>query len=326
MLALATGLSVFIGIALGLLGGGGSILTVPLLVYVVGLNAKQAIASSLFVVGVTSIVGLVSHARAGRVRWRTGLVFGGAGMVGAFLGGKVGVLLPGALLLIGFAIMMAITAIAMIRGRKTIKESTTATSPWPESIIDGVVVGFVTGIVGAGGGFLVVPALALLGGLPMPVAIGTSLLVISMKSFAGFVGYATSISINWQVTLLVTAGAIVGAFIGSAAAGRVHPDRLRKGFGWFVLVMAVFILVQEIGDDDPRVRAPRRCSQGVLVVVGLAALIGLVLFLVTRRVPSRHRCSAAAGRRRRSTALEAARELERQAGSGPTAKPPRASP
>jgi len=249
VLALATGLSVFIGIALGLLGGGGSILTVPLLVYVAGLDAKAAIASSLFVVGVTSIFGLISHARAHRVRWRTGLIFGAAGMVGAFAGGKVGALLPGALLLIGFAVMMAITAIAMIRGRKKIATSHHGDLPVVRVLIDGVVVGFVTGIVGAGGGFLVVPALALLGGLPMPIAVGTSLLVIGMKSFAGFAGYASSVSIDWQVTLLVTAGAIVGAFVGSAIAGRIHPDRLRKGFGWFVLAMAAVILAQELGDD-----------------------------------------------------------------------------
>jgi uncharacterized membrane protein YfcA len=218
------------------------------------------------------------------VRWRTGLIFGGAGMVGAFLGGKVGVLLPGALLLVGFAIMMAVTAVAMIRGRKTIKEVHHGDLPVARVLVDGVVVGFVTGIVGAGGGFLVVPALALLGGLPMPVAVGTSLLVISMKSFAGFAGYATSVQIDWQVTLLVTAGAIVGAFVGSAVAGRVHPDRLRKGFGWFVLVMAVFILVQEIG-DELLAFGTSSVLQGTAVVVGIVALIGGVLYFVTRPRP-----------------------------------------
>ena len=284
MLALATGLSVFVGIALGLLGGGGSILTVPLLVYVAGLDAKAAIASSLFVVGVTSIFGLISHARAGRVMWRTGLIFGAAGMVGAFAGGKVGSALPGALLLIGFAIMMAVTAVAMIRGRKKITGGHHGDLPVVRVIIDGIVVGFVTGIVGAGGGFLVVPALALLGGLPMPIAVGTSLLVIAMKSFAGFAGYATSVSIDWQVTLLVTAGAIVGAFIGSAAAGRVHPDRLRKGFGWFVLAMAVVILSQEIGDDVLAFGA-ESVLQGLLVAGGVIAIVLGVLYAVLR--PSR---------------------------------------
>jgi uncharacterized membrane protein YfcA len=281
VLALATALSVFIGIALGLLGGGGSILTVPLLVYVAGLDAKAAIASSLFVVGVTSLVGLVSHARAGRVRWRTGLFFGGAGMVGAFLGGKVGSLIPGAVLLVGFAIMMAVTAVAMIRGRKNVTAVQHGDLPVVRVLIDGIVVGFVTGIVGAGGGFLVVPALALLGGLPMPIAVGTSLLVIAMKSFAGFAGYATSVPIDWKVTLLVTAGAMVGALVGSAVAGRVHPDRLRTGFGWFVLVMAAFILGQELGDD---VLAFGTASVvNALLVVGAVALIAAaVLWWVLR--------------------------------------------
>jgi uncharacterized membrane protein YfcA len=284
VLALATGLSVFIGIALGLLGGGGSILTVPLLVYVAGLDAKAAIASSLFVVGVTSIFGLISHARAGRVRWRTGLIFGAAGMVGAFIGGKVGALLPGALLLVGFAVMMAITAVAMIRGRKASTGTRHGDLPIGHVLLDGVVVGFVTGIVGAGGGFLVVPALALLGGLPMPIAVGTSLLVIAMKSFAGFAGYASSVSIDWQVTLLVTAGAIVGAFIGSAAAGRIHPDKLRKGFGWFVLAMAAVILAQEIG-DDLLAYGTESVLQGVVVIVGVVVAVGIVLTLALR--PSR---------------------------------------
>lgn len=281
MLALATALSVFIGIALGLLGGGGSILTVPLLVYVAGLDAKAAIASSLFVVGVTSLVGLVSHARAGRVRWRTGLFFGGAGMVGAFLGGKVGSLIPGAVLLVGFAIMMAVTAVAMIRGRKNVTAVQHGDLPVVRVLIDGIVVGFVTGIVGAGGGFLVVPALALLGGLPMPIAVGTSLLVIAMKSFAGFAGYATSVPIDWKVTLLVTAGAMVGALVGSAVAGRVHPDRLRTGFGWFVLVMAAFILGQELGDD--LLAFGTASVVNALLVVGAVALIAAaVLWWVLR--------------------------------------------
>jgi uncharacterized membrane protein YfcA len=281
VLALATALSVFIGIALGLLGGGGSILTVPLLVYVAGLDAKAAIASSLFVVGVTSLVGLVSHARAGRVRWRTGLFFGAAGMVGAFLGGKVGSLIPGAVLLVGFAIMMAVTAVAMIRGRKNVTAVQHGDLPVVRVLIDGIVVGFVTGIVGAGGGFLVVPALALLGGLPMPIAVGTSLLVIAMKSFAGFAGYATSVPIDWKVTLLVTAGAMVGALVGSAVAGRVHPDRLRTGFGWFVLVMAAFILGQELGDD--LLAFGTASVVNALLVVGAVALIAAaVLWWVLR--------------------------------------------
>ena len=121
MVILAAALALFIGGAVGILGGGGSILTTPLLVYVVGFDAKQAITASLFVVAVTSLFGLIAHAKAGRVRWKTGLIFGAAGMVGAFIGGQVGALLPGALLLAAFSVMMGVTAVAMIRGRKQVK-------------------------------------------------------------------------------------------------------------------------------------------------------------------------------------------------------------
>jgi uncharacterized membrane protein YfcA len=259
MIVLAAFLSIFIGGAIGLLGGGGSILTTPLLVYVLDFTPKEAITASLFVVGVTALFGLISHARARRVQWRTGLIFGGAGMTGAFIGGQIGSQLPGALLLGAFSVMMAVTAVAMLRGRKSVEGSHHKGLPIFRIILDGLVVGLVTGLVGAGGGFLVVPALALLGGLPMPIAVATSLLVVAMKSFAGFAGYALQFGngsfvslnpetqINWSVTLIVTAGAIVGALVGSRMVGKIHPDKLRKGFGWFVLVMAVFILSQQIG-------------------------------------------------------------------------------
>ena len=247
MTALAIGLAVFVGIALGLLGGGGSILTVPLLAYVAGMDAKQAIATSLLVVGVTSAVGAISHARAGRVQWRTGLIFGSAGMVGAYAGGLSARFIPGTVLLIGFAVMMVATAIAMLRGRRDVATSGgTARLPVPKIIVEGLVVGLVTGLVGAGGGFLVVPALALLGGLPMPVAVGTSLVVIAMKSFAGLGGYLSSVQIDWTVALAVTGAAVVGALAGARLTAMVNPDSLRKAFGWFVLAMSSVILGQEI--------------------------------------------------------------------------------
>ncbi|EHB53921.1 protein of unknown function DUF81 [Mycolicibacterium rhodesiae JS60] len=247
MIALTVALAVFVGIALGLLGGGGSILTVPLLAYVAGMDAKQAIATSLLVVGVTSAVGAVSHARAGRVQWRTGLIFGGAGMAGAYLGGVLARFIPGTVLLIGFALMMIATAIAMLRGRKNVVSSDIAhRMPVPKILAEGLLVGLVTGLVGAGGGFLVVPALALLGGLPMPVAVGTSLVVIAMKSFAGLGGYLSSVHIDWTVALAVTAAAVVGALIGARVTAKVNPEALRKAFGWFVLAMSSVILAQEI--------------------------------------------------------------------------------
>lgn len=247
MIVLTIGLAVFVGIALGLLGGGGSILTVPLLAYVAGMDAKQAIATSLLVVGVTSAIGAISHARAGRVQWRTGLIFGAAGMAGAYGGGLLARFIPGSVLLIGFAIMMIATAIAMLRGRKNIEVTDQAhRMPVPKIVGEGLVVGLVTGLVGAGGGFLVVPALALLGGLPMPVAVGTSLIVIAMKSFAGLGGYLSSVQIDWAVAGGVTAAAVVGALLGARLTAKVDPDALRKSFGWFVLAMSSVILAQEI--------------------------------------------------------------------------------
>lgn len=248
VLALVLALALLIGVSLGVLGGGGSILTVPILVYVAGMPAKEAIAASLFVVGVTSAAGAVSHARAGRVRWRTGLLFGGAGLVGAFFGGALGGHLPGALLLVAFALMMIATSLAMIRGRRIDKAKRHHEMPVARVLLDGLVVGAVTGLVGAGGGFLVVPALALLGGLPMGVAVGTSLLVIAMKSFGGLVGYLGAVSLDWPLVFGVTVAAIVGSVVGGRLVGRVPEVALRKAFGWFVLVMGGFVLAQQAPD------------------------------------------------------------------------------
>lgn len=247
MIALTVGLALLVGVALGLLGGGGSILTVPLLAYVAGMDAKQAIATSLLVVGTTSAVAAVSHARAGRVQWRTGLIFGVAGMAGAYGGGLLARFIPGSVLLIGFAVMMVATALAMLRGRKEVGPADPHHRiPVPKVVAEGLVVGLVTGLVGAGGGFLVVPALALLGGLPMPVAVGTSLVVIAMKSFAGFAGYLSSVTIDWNVAAMVTAAAVLGALLGSRLTAVVNPDSLRQAFGWFVLVMSSVILAEEV--------------------------------------------------------------------------------
>lgn len=252
ILILVLALSVVIGLSLGVLGGGGSILTVPILVYVAGFEAKEAIAASLFVVGVTSAVSVLSHARGGRVMWRTGLIFGAAGMAGAFVGGLLGGHIPGQILLIAFAIMMVATSVAMLRGRKKKNDGAPAVRhelPLGRVLLDGAVVGLVTGLVGAGGGFLVVPALVLLGGLPMSVAVGTSLVVIAMKSFAGLAGYLTTVQLDWGITLGVTAAAIVGTLAGSRLAGRIPEAALRKAFGWFVLAMGTFVLIQQAPAD-----------------------------------------------------------------------------
>jgi uncharacterized membrane protein YfcA len=248
MIALTVALAVLVGITLGLLGGGGSILTVPLLAYVAGMDAKEAIATSLLVVGVTSAVGAISHARAGRVQWRTGILFGLTGMVGAYAGGLLSRFIPGSVLLLGFAAMMIATAVAMLRGRRTKSTAQDGVTSMPiaKILLDGAIVGLVTGLVGAGGGFLVVPALALLGGLPMPVAVGTSLIVIAMKSFAGLGGYLSTVQIDWRLATMVTGAAVVGSLLGGRLTSLIDPDTLRKGFGWFVLIMSSVILAQEI--------------------------------------------------------------------------------
>lgn len=254
MLPLALALASLVGVALGLLGGGGSILTLPILSFVLGQEAHAAVAGSLFVVGMTSLVGVVPHARAGRVRWRIGLVFGAAAMLGAFLAGRAAHAIPPAVLLVLFAAMMIVTAIAMLRGRRAPSAPRDAAGPAlsvPKALLEGLVVGAITGLVGAGGGFLVVPALVLFGGLPMASAVGTSLLVIAMKSFAGFAGHVGSLSalglaLDWPALLALSGIAIGGSFIGARLAGKIPEATLRKAFGAFVVAMGAFILFQEV--------------------------------------------------------------------------------
>lgn len=231
MLIVVVGLSVLVGLSLGLLGGGGSILLVPLLTYVGDLEPREAIPTSLFVVGVTSLVSLIGHARKGNVHWRTGLVFSVAAVVGAFGGGLAGGHIPGTILMIAFAVMMIATAAAMLRGRRSDSDATeksgTAGKPdtagrlsW-RTVLYGLLVGTFAGLVGAGGGFLVVPALALLAGLSMGAAVGTSLLVIAMQSFSGLGGYLTSVSLDWPLVAAVTTA-------GSSSHGRISRWRCRR--------------------------------------------------------------------------------------------------
>ncbi|MFO0709041.1 MAG: sulfite exporter TauE/SafE family protein [Sandaracinus sp.] len=281
MLAVAIALALLVGLSLGLLGGGGSILTLPILRYVLGMEAHDAIAVSLLVVGTTSAAAVVPHARAGRVRWRTAVIFGLAGMVGAFGAGRVAHLVPSSILLGLFGAMMMVTALAMMRGRKASPGAASSTEarelPIAKVVGEGLVVGAVTGLVGAGGGFLVVPALVLLGGLSMEVAVGTSLVVISMKSFAGFAGYLGHAEIDWGVAGLVTASAVVGSVVGGALASKVSPDELRKGFAWLVVAMAFFILGQEV----PRAMGLEPPMHWVLAgtLAGVALVLGLVRVL-----------------------------------------------
>lgn len=269
MVALTIALAAVVGVLLGLLGGGGSVLAVPLLVFVAGLDPHSAAAMSLFVVGTTSLAGLVPHARAGRVRWLSGLAFGAAGMVGAYLGGQVAGYVPGAVLLGAFSVLMILTAVAMIRGRRAPSAAGDAAGRmwWRLSPI-GFAVGLLTGFVGAGGGFLVVPALVLLSGLPMAEAVGTSLLVIVMQATSGLAGHLVGdpagAAIDWGLALAVAASAVAGSLIGSRMTGRFDQELMRRAFGWFVLTMGFVILARQL----PGTAA----GWAVLVVLVLAAL------------------------------------------------------
>jgi uncharacterized membrane protein YfcA len=282
MTALVVVLAVLVGVLLGLLGGGGSILTVPLLAYVAGLPTREAIAVSLVVVGVTSLVATVSHARAGRVQWRTGLTFGAAGMVSAYAGGRLGQHVPDAVLMIAFALIMLAAGMAMLRGRAAGSE-TTHPMALGKAVGYGAAVGLLTGFLGAGGGFLIVPALALFGGLAMPVAVGTSLLVIAMTSAAGVAGHLSSTPMHWGLAAMVTAAAVLGSVAGGRLATRVRPEVLRRGFGWFVLAMAAYILVQEIPQDTWQPLAPLAKAAVSLT----AALVVLALGLLGQRLGRR---------------------------------------
>jgi hypothetical protein len=248
MLYVGIAAAVGVGVLLGLLGGGGSILTVPLLVYVLGVEPRTAIAMSLVVVGVTSASGALLHARAGRVRWRTALVFGSGGMTGAFVGGRINPFIPSTLLLLLFAGVMVAAAVAMLR-RKDTPPSSASTSapeviPVTRVLAQGVAVGLLSGLVGAGGGFLIVPALALVG-LPTPVATATSLVVIALQSAAGFVGHLGHAPLPWALTGAVLAAAMTGSLVGGRLAGHIAPATLRRGFAVFVLATATFLLVAE---------------------------------------------------------------------------------
>ena len=244
--------AIAIGLSLGLLGSGGSILTVPVLVYLLDQPEKLAIAGSLAIVGAIAAVGSVPYIRSGLVNWRAVLLFGAPGMLGTYLGAWLAVFVSGAFQLTLFAGVMLAASVLMLRPidleKAGARHPASSRSVW-KIPVDGLIVGIITGLVGVGGGFLVVPALVLLGGLSMRQAVGTSLVIIALKSFSGFYKYqdvlvAQELSLDWEIIGLVTALGIAGSLAGNLIGGLIPQDKLKKGFGVFLIIMGGYILVK----------------------------------------------------------------------------------
>jgi hypothetical protein len=238
-----------IGLSLGLLGGGGSILTVPVFVYVLGFAAKPAIAMSLPVVGATSLASAIPHWRARNVDIPTALLFGLIAMAGSYLGARLSVFLTGAAQITILAVVMLAAAAAMWRGRPALpppaeRAHSGLRQPRATIAVVALAVGVLTGIVGIGGGFLVVPALVVLARLPMKQAIGTSLVVIAMNSLSGFAGYVGTVDVPWGFLTAFTGVAIAGILVGSQVTRHLSQSALRRGFAVFLVAMSMFILLQ----------------------------------------------------------------------------------
>lgn len=252
--------SLFIGISLGLIGGGGSILTVPVLVYLFHINPVLSTSYSLFIVGATSLAGAINNYRKNLVKVKVALLFGLTSITTVFITRKLIIpFLPEKLFSIGsfaithsfltmvlFALLMLAAANAMIKnGRNTAGVKPKTKLNLVKLLLYGIAVGLATGFLGAGGGFLLIPTLVLFVGLPMKEAIGTSLLIIALNSLIGFTGDLGHFSIDWKFLCLITLIAIAGIIIGGLINKKVKGEKLKKGFGWFVMIMAIFILISE---------------------------------------------------------------------------------
>ena len=244
--------AIAIGISLGLLGSGGSIVTVPVLIYLFGQDEKVAIAGSLGIVGTIALAGAIPYIRKGMVDWRNVLLFGLPGMIGTYFGAWSATLISGLVQLTLFALVMLLASYFMLKPMQLETADRISREPWKIGL-DGLAVGVLTGLVGVGGGFLIVPALVLLGGLNMHRAVATSLVIIALKSFSGFWKYldvldGLELQLDWNVIGLVTALGIVGSLIGNRIATRIPQARLRKIFGAFLIVMAAYILYRSLAD------------------------------------------------------------------------------
>lgn len=236
-------LSAAIGLSLGLIGGGGSIITVPVLVYVMGVEAHQAVGMSLAVVGATSLAGALLHYRQGVVNVKTGALFAGAGILAAYFGSRLTHLLSPPALMLTFGFLMLVVAVLMLARKQPDHTVRHPLSLW-KALSAGAVVGVLTGFLGVGGGFLIVPALVLFGNLAIKDAIGTSLMVIALNCAAGLLGHMQQSSFDIRLTLLVSALATAGAVGGVFLSHRLHPSNLQKGFAVFVLCVAFFLIAK----------------------------------------------------------------------------------
>ncbi|MDR0802546.1 sulfite exporter TauE/SafE family protein [Fluviicola sp.] len=252
--------SILIGISLGLIGGGGSILTVPVLVYLFRIDAVFATVYSLFVVGTTSAVGSLSYFRKGLVNIRTAIVFGIPSIATVFATRTYIVpaipqkiltiegftVTKGALLMLLFAVLMVFASYSMIKkGKETLSTESQKPFNYPLIFIQGTFTGLITGLIGAGGGFLIIPALVNLLKMPMKTAVGTSLVIITINSLTGFLFSLSHTPVRWTFLMSVTAIAISGILIGSYISTKIDGRKLKPAFGWFVLVMGVYIILKE---------------------------------------------------------------------------------
>lgn len=242
-----------IGTLLGLLGGGGSILAVPALVYVLHLDVEQAIPISLIVVAAASAVGAIPKFRAGHVQWRLAAVFAAAGIPAAFVGTAIGRHLPQSAVLIGFAAVMVIAGLRMLRDQNDKGTACTVGDSginWrrcaPRSIPAGLIVGLLTGLFGVGGGFLIIPALVVMLGVEMPIAVGTSLVIIVANSTAAFLGHAGDASIDWAITAAFVGSAMATSLIAGHLGARLDTARVQRWFAYLVFTVAAYVLADTL--------------------------------------------------------------------------------
>ncbi|MFZ9857462.1 MAG: sulfite exporter TauE/SafE family protein [Roseiflexaceae bacterium] len=234
----------FVGMSLGLLGGGGAVLIVPSMVYLLSVDEHVALATALIIVGINALVGGVMAWRDGRTQIKTSLLFGASGMLTAYAGATVSRNIDGRILLTVFSIMLLIIAVLMYRGNKNLKQSDAPRPLWLILTV-GAGVGLITGTLGVGGGFVIVPSLVLLVGLPMRIAVGTSLLVIAMNSSASLLGHLNTV-FDWSLISALLAGALPAMVVSGPIGKKINQDKLRQYFAIFISVVALFMLGENI--------------------------------------------------------------------------------